>query len=293
MLSKINRQQNTPNRPIRAVFVVILPLVAAIIALSGCIRHDFNFQAPTIDFPVTLTNVTITAPEEEAATGCATLPQTGLGPCYQVDEAAGDSLTDLIGGNHVQLGSAVGSDTNDPAWGTNGGEPVLIFDGVDNYGVFASKVLDGGDEATVIVLLNLVGGSPSAGGILGLIAGTSPVIRIAYDGLNPADIRANFRNSSTHTHDINLSTGTNYVVTMRFNGSVIHSIVVNDFAVSVSATPTAGTSTAGATHIGVQNGLYVNVELGGLAIYSRYVTDEEVSAIYAAWKAFKPGLSLP
>jgi len=70
MLSKINRQQNTPNRPIRAVFVVILPLVAAIIALSGCIRHDFrqNFQAVTLDFPVTLTNATITNPAVDALT---------------------------------------------------------------------------------------------------------------------------------------------------------------------------------------------------------------------------------
>lgn len=68
----------TPQRIIPAAKVLLGTLV--IVALSGCVRHDFQQsfapQTVTIDFPVTLTNVTITAAASTPATvtaDCETL----------------------------------------------------------------------------------------------------------------------------------------------------------------------------------------------------------------------------
>lgn len=52
-------------------------------------------------------------------------------PWLQIAQGlTGQSLIDYSGkGNHAQLGSTAGEDTNDPTWGTN----ALTFDGTDDY----------------------------------------------------------------------------------------------------------------------------------------------------------------
>lgn len=84
------------------------------------------------------------------------LSTSGLVACYlpylQIAQGAtGQSLIDYSpAGNHAQLGSTTGADTNDPTWGSN----ALVFDG-DDYCVLPSTLFDSfpdGTEATLIAV---------------------------------------------------------------------------------------------------------------------------------------------
>lgn len=79
----------------------------------------------------------------------ATLVTSALLAYYDFAQGSGQQLTDQSGnGKHGQLGSAAGSDTNDPAWATAG----LVFDGVDDYvNVDALAVYNNGSAAFTVM----------------------------------------------------------------------------------------------------------------------------------------------
>lgn len=87
------------------------------------------------------------------------IPNNGLIALYDpgrqiLTGTTGQTLVDYTGkGNNAQLGSAVGADTNDPAW--NGG---VVF-GTDDYCKSSSPVFDDMQAFTCITVLNIQTGA--------------------------------------------------------------------------------------------------------------------------------------
>jgi len=106
------------------------------------------------------------------------LSTPGLVACYlpylQIAQSAtGQSLIDYSGkGNHAQLGSTAGADTNDPSWGTN----ALTFGG-DDYCVMPTIAISRG--IGICIALNLYGIEDTQY-FIGGAAGTTNGIR--YNG---------------------------------------------------------------------------------------------------------------
>lgn len=220
------------------------------------------------------------------ATGCAALVQTSMVACYQFDDASGQVLTDYSGnGHHGQLGTGAGVDSADPAWTTDGGEAVLLFDGVDDRVLGPSNLTPSSWTVIVVAKSNSLG-----------------AYRLAFAQPGSANGWGIGQNNATSWYYVHTSVAERPVGTISDSTWAFVAASRNGTAIKTYLNDGTPGSTTIASYNSNTNALRFGADVSSTfwsgpiafgALYSGALSDADVAAIYSAIKVFKPGLGLP
>lgn len=216
------------------------------------------------------------------------LATSGLVAQYKFDEGTGDVVNDSSGnGHHGQLGSASGSDANDPAWAAEGVE--FVTSGSNNYVLLPLNTAMPHSAMTVQWLVNLTSGAGSFGTMQGgnsvkmyFLSNTIYVMQSATNGVIV---------SAAHT----LPTGWQLITFTYTSGA--QELLRNTTSIDTDTASLTFTDGTGA-------GFYIGTtdffdrtagKLGYFLVYDRVLSGTEISDNYDAIKAEVAGrgITLP
>jgi len=226
--------------------------------------------------------MTVPLPIARRATKCVPVdePIPGAAALWLFDEGQGQVLTDYSGnGNHGQLGSAAGADTNDPAWGATG----LTFDGADNYvtmGTAAGLNVGNADFTLLAVVSPAIESLVTAHALIGKV--TTSTNRFDLN-LYANKFRALYRGSDaaiTISSDANYALATPQMVTFTRAGNALNLYVGATLQAASASISTEADTAAVAFTLGASNNGGIYFYAGGYHAAAVYATALTAAQIY-------------
>lgn len=221
----------------------------------------------------------------------------GSSPLPYEQTTNNQSLNDVSGrGNHGELGSSPGADTNDPLWQTGR----LRFDGVDDFVDTPDSVTSGALALTLQVVFKKTPGSASAANraLLGNDSAGS-FLRFQTDTTINFSVTGSVSPSSVEGPGGAIpDDGEWKMMTFRWNSGVMQDQILNGETLIASndTDPASGAHDSTVKAIGMYNGSdFFDGEMAAILCYRRFLTGAEVLRNYRVVKALgaSRGILLP
>lgn len=199
-------------------------------------------------------------------------------------DAGNDRLTEQRGtGLHLQLGSTVGADSNDPTFGDDGTYKHLLFDGTNDYLECSDAALDPAADSFSVVVAYTPLTLSSTRGIVTRREGADNGFMLRTNSANLQGV-LDAGDPDFATSSATMTVGTRYRVALIRDGAAFR--VVLDGTASAPTTYAGSISTAQSTRVGVGWTLGApssinQMRLNGVAWFTAALSDVDADAAAA------------